>query len=89
MKFGEMSPESSYEKGKGHVLAETAEAASWLDEGKPAIGVPVGLDTSNQTLTQDGHLLKERRTGGLWEVLQRGRLQRAFPPFYFASFPPE
>lgn len=67
--FREMSTESSSERGKGHELAEMAQGASWLRGGKP-LGSPVGLDTSNQMLTQNSHLLGERRTG---EVLWEGR----------------
>lgn len=87
MKFREMSAESSYERGKGYVLAEMAEAASWFDEGRQATGLPVGLDTSNQMLTQDDHLLGERRTGGLWEVLQRHRPRESASPLLFCFFP--
>lgn len=87
MKFREMSAESSYERGKGHGLAEMAEAALWLDEGMQATRVPVGLDMSNQMLTRDGHLLGERRTRGLWEVLQRHRPRERASPLLFCFFP--
>ena len=58
--FREMSFESSYERGKS--MRWQRGLCGQVRGDRPL--VPVGLDTSNQMLTPNGHLLRERKTWG-------------------------